>query len=147
MAFYDYIKISTVIDLSSIDKVDALKELAQILCKIENIKKVKPVIDDMLKREESASTFIGQGVAIPYTSAPVPDDFSLVIGRSVNGINYDAARGAQAHIIVLVMSSKNPEDSSHIQIRQEISSFFKSESIQERILSMERRENRRSRAG
>jgi len=135
VAFYDFIKISTVIDLSSTEKVDALKELAQILCKIENIKKVKPVIDDMLKREESASTFIGQGVAIPYTSAPVADDFSVVIGRSVDGINYDAARGAQVHIIALVMSSKNPEESSHIQIRQEIASFFKSDAIQERILS------------
>ena len=134
MAFYNYLKISTVIDLKSTDKIDALKEMAQILCKIEGLKKQKPIIDDILKREESASTFIGQGLAIPYTHGAITDDFSIIVGRSLVGINYDAARGAQARIIVLVMAKKT-EDASQIELRQEIASFFKSESIQERILS------------
>ncbi len=134
MAFYKYLKISTVIDLKSTDKIDALREMAQVLCKIEGLKKQKPVIDDILKREESASTFIGQGLAIPYTHGPITDDFSIIVGRSIKGINYDAARGAQARIIVLVMAKK-PEDASQIELRQEIASFFKSESIQEKVLS------------
>ncbi len=136
MAFYDYLKISTVIDLKETEKTDALTELVQILCKIEGIKKRKPIIDDMLKREESASTFIGQGLAIPYTKGPIQDDFSIVVGRNLHGINYDAARGAQAHIIVLVMA-KNPEHASQIELRQEIASFFKSEAIKEKVLSPE----------
>ena len=134
MAFYNYLKISTVIDLKSTEKSDALKELAQILCKIEDIKKRKPIIDDMLKREESASTFIGQGLAIPYTKGQIKDDFSIVVGRSLQGINYAAARGAQAHIIVLIMA-KNPEHASQVELRQEIATFFKSETIQEKVLA------------
>lgn len=134
MAFYDYLKISTVINLKSLEKGDALKELAQVICKIEGIKKRKPVIDDMLKREEAASTFIGQGLAIPYSKGPIKDDFSIVVGRSLQGINYDAARGAQAHIIVLIMA-KNPEHASQVELRQEIAAFFKSEAIKEKVLS------------
>lgn len=140
MAFYKYIKISTVIDLKSTDKVDALKELAQILCRAQKVKKQKPVIDDMLKREEAASTFIGYGLAIPYTRAPIKDDFAIIVGRSIQGINYDAARGAQAHIIVLVMA-KDAEKSAQIELRSEIASFFKSESIKEKLLANKARIN------
>lgn len=135
VAFYKYIKIPTVIDLKSTDKVDALKELAQVLCKAQKMKKQKPVIYDMLKREEAASTFIGQGLAIPYARSPIKDDFAIVVGRSIKGINYDAARGAHAHIIVLVMS-KNVEDSRQVELRSEIASFFKSDIIKEQFLTI-----------
>ncbi|MBN1980775.1 MAG: diadenylate cyclase [Chitinivibrionales bacterium] len=133
MAFYQYLTLTTVVDIKSTDKGDALKELALIHCKALSIRKQKSILEDIMKREETASTFIGQGVAIPYTVAPIIDDFAIIVGRSVAGINYDAARGAQAHIIALVMA-KNIEDSRHIELRAEIASFFKSDTIREKIL-------------
>lgn len=134
MAFYHYLSQSTVIDLKSTDKVDSLKELSQALCRHEKIRKHKPVIDDILKREESASTFIGQGLAIPYTSGPIENEFAIVVGRSLEGIKYDAARGASAHIVVLLMSQK-AESMGQIELRSEIASFFKSDQVREVILS------------
>lgn len=135
MPFYQYLVIPTIVDLKSKDKVDALKELAQTLCRSLKIRKQKPIVDEMLKREEAASTFIGQGLAIPSTRGLIKDDFAIVVGRSIGGINYDAARGARAHFIVLVMS-KDPEDSRHIELRSEIASFFKSDIIKDRLLSV-----------
>lgn len=115
--------------------MDALKELAQSLLRVMNIRKHKPIIDEMLRREEAASQFIGQGVAISHASHTIKNDFAIIVGRSNTGINYDAARKAQAHIIVFVLSKLSSEEDAHLELRSEIASFFKSEIIQEKLLS------------
>ncbi|MFW6253405.1 MAG: PTS sugar transporter subunit IIA, partial [Chitinivibrionales bacterium] len=134
MAFYEYLKVPVVVDLKSVDKVQALRELAQATSRAMHIRKQKPIIDEMLKREEAVSTFIGQGLAIPQTRATIKSPFAIAVGRSIEGVNYDAARNARAHIIVLVIS-RDPESGNQIELLSEIASFFKSEIVQEAILS------------
>ncbi len=134
MAFQQYVKVPTIVDLKSIEKGAALSELAHALGKSLRLKKTKPLIDEMLKREEAASTFIGQGLAIPQTRGAIKDQFAIAIGRSIEGVNYDAARNARAHIIVLVVSRES-DSGNLIERLSEIAAFFKSEQVQERILS------------
>ena len=54
------------IDLKATDKTEAIRELAAALCKTTGLRRQKQIVEDVLKREESASTFIGQGIAIPH---------------------------------------------------------------------------------
>jgi DNA integrity scanning protein DisA with diadenylate cyclase activity/mannitol/fructose-specific phosphotransferase system IIA component (Ntr-type) len=136
MSFQSYLKIPTVIDLKSTEKVDAIKEMVKALCKAMGIpSKQKGFVEDILKREEAASTFIGQGIAIPHLRAPIKEDFVLAVGRSVNGVKYDAARGALAHILVLIITNEESDNSDHIQLLSEVASYFKSEAIREKLLS------------
>jgi Uncharacterized conserved protein len=128
MAFQDYLKIPFIVDLKATEKADAFKELVKALCKATHAAhKQKVILEEMLKREESASTFIGQGIAIPHIRMNTKDDFSIVVGRSVSGIKYDAARGALAYIIVLVITNEKTDNNLHIQILTEIATFFKSD--------------------
>jgi DNA integrity scanning protein DisA with diadenylate cyclase activity/mannitol/fructose-specific phosphotransferase system IIA component (Ntr-type) len=128
MAFQDYLKIPFIVDLKATEKADAFKELVKALCKATNAAhKQKVILEEMMKREESASTFIGQGIAIPHIRMNTKDDFSIVVGRSVSGIKYDAARGALAYIIVLVITNEKTDNNLHIQILTEIATFFKSD--------------------
>jgi len=62
------------------------------------------------------------------------NDFSIVVGRSVPGIKYDAARGALAHIIVLVITNEKTDNNLHIQVLTEIATFFKSDSARNQPL-------------
>jgi len=55
MSFEQHLAISTVVDLSSSDKVEALKELAGVFCKALDLKKPKTLAEEILKREEAAS--------------------------------------------------------------------------------------------
>ncbi len=135
MAFYRYLKSSTIVDLKSTEKEDALRELAKALCKAQNIKNPRAMIEDMLKREESSSTFIGQCLAIPQAKGTIADDFAIIVGRSRDGIEYDAARNALAKIFVLVMCRKELDDSEEqIDILNEVASFFKDDLIRQEIL-------------
>ena len=136
MNFEQYLVSPTVIDIASDDKTGAFKELASALCKALDISKQKPIVDEMLRREESASTFIGGGVALPHArGCPIKDEFAIIVGRSAAGINYDAARNAAAHIVVLLVSREDADNARQIEILSALASFFKSEEVREKILS------------
>ncbi len=102
MPFEQYLTLSSVVELKSDDKVEAIRELSLILCKAIDVRKQKSIIDEILKREEASSTFIGQGLALPQARGPIKEDFAIVVGRSKEGIKYDAARNALAHIIISI---------------------------------------------
>jgi diadenylate cyclase len=136
MAFQKYLKIPTVVDLESTEKTDAIKEIVKALCKaLRAEKKQKGFVEEILKREEAASTFIGQGVAIPHLRAAIKGDFAIAVGRSVAGIKYDAARGALAHVIVLVITNEQSDNTEHIQLLSEVASFFKADPVRQKLLS------------
>ena len=138
MSFQEYLKIPTVIDLKSIEKADAFKEMVKAICNAMHSRhKQKIFLDEIMKREESASTFIGQGLAIPHIRMNVKEDFAIAVGRSVSGIKYDAARGALAYIIVLVITNEKADNAFHIQKLSEIAAFFKSDEVRGLILASE----------
>src|SRR5512136_1119290 len=120
MAFEQYLAIPTGVDLASDGKVDALKELSGALCRKLDIKKPKSIIDEILRREEAASTFIGQGLALPQARGPIKHEFAIVIGRSMRGIEYDTASGALAHVIALLVSREDADNNRQIQLLLEM---------------------------
>jgi DNA integrity scanning protein DisA with diadenylate cyclase activity/mannitol/fructose-specific phosphotransferase system IIA component (Ntr-type) len=138
VSFQEYLKIPTIIDLKGVEKADAFKEMVKAMCKaMHSQRKQKVILEEILKREESASTFIGQGVAIPHTRLNIREDFAIAVGRSVSGIKYDAARGALAYILVLIITNEKTDNTLHIQKLAEIADFFKSDEIRGRILAAE----------
>ena len=137
MSFDQHLTIPTVVELKAEEKVEAIKELALPLCKAIDVRKQKVIVDEILKREESASTFIGQGLALPQARGPIKEEFAIVVGRSLTGIKYDAARGALAHVIVLLVARDDADTNRQIQILSEIAAFFKSDTVREQILSFE----------
>jgi DNA integrity scanning protein DisA with diadenylate cyclase activity/mannitol/fructose-specific phosphotransferase system IIA component (Ntr-type) len=136
MPFQNYLKIPAVVDLAATEKVDAIRELVKALCKAtRSSHKQKSFVEEILKREDAASTFIGQGIAIPHLRAAIKSDFALAVGRSVTGVKYDAARGALAHIIVLVITNENSSNDEHIRLLSEVAGYFKSETVREKLLT------------
>ena len=50
----------------------------------------KSILDDVCKRETSMSTGIGFGIGIPHASTDLIDEAIGAIGRSKDGIDFDA---------------------------------------------------------
>lgn len=136
MAFLDYLIVPTMVDLASTEKPAALKELAQVLCKALKLKKSKPVIDAIQKREEASSTYIGQGVALPHAKVQMDQEIGIVVGRSIAGVSFDAARGALAQFIVLLVEREGIDPNKHIQILAEIAAVLKADDVRNHLLHM-----------
>jgi mannitol/fructose-specific phosphotransferase system IIA component (Ntr-type) len=136
MNFEKYLVTPAVVDIVSDDKTGSLKELTAALCKALDISKPKTIADEIFKREESASTFIGYGVALPHArGCQIKEEFAIIVGRSVSGIDYDAARNAPVHIFALLITREGADNERHIKILSELAAFFKSKEVREKILS------------
>ncbi|ERP38831.1 diadenylate cyclase [Chitinivibrio alkaliphilus] len=137
MGFSEFISCDDIIELESEDKVSAITELAEAFCEIQKCDKAKRLIKDIIAREEAASTFVGQGVAIPQAVMNMKDEYAIMVGRSAIGIDYGAVRNARAHIIALVISKKNIDDDDTFEVLSEISTFFRNETVNKLIRSAE----------
>ena len=138
MPFEQYLILPAIVELKSDEKNEAFRELSQVLCKTLDIRKQKQILDDILKGEEDASSFVGQGIALPQAKGPIKEEFAIIVGRSIGGIKYDAARGALAHIVVLVLSQDGVDNGpKQLQLLAEIAAFFKADLVQKEILAID----------
>ena len=62
------------------------------------------LIEPVWAREQMLSTGIGQEVAIPHARLPDLKDSLLIVGRSRDGVDFDAPDGKQAQIICLLLT-------------------------------------------
>lgn len=106
-------KISEILDkraikigISSITKEDTLKELVDVLAKVEDIGDPKGIIKALIDRENLGSTGIGQGIAIPHGKTDKVKKLTAVLGISKNGVNFDALDGEPVYIFVLLVAPK-----------------------------------------
>src|ERR1700678_775823 len=80
------------IELKAKDRWEAIDEL---LDELAMDKKIKPehrnaIGDAVKKRESSMSTGIGFGIGIPHASTDLVDQMVGAVGRSKNGVQFDA---------------------------------------------------------
>ena len=95
-----------ILNLKSKNKDDVLRELLAALKLPED--KEKLVYEALKKRESIGSTGIGKGIAIPHTRSLVLDRVYLVVGRSKEGIDFDALDGKPVHLFFLLCAP--PQD-------------------------------------
>ncbi len=106
-------KISEILDKRAIKigvtattKEDALKELVDILVKVEDIGDPKGILKALLERENLGSTGIGQGIAIPHGKTDKVTRLVAVLGVSKIGVNFDALDGEPVYIFFLLVAPK-----------------------------------------
>ena len=123
-------------DLKAKNKPDALAEL------IEPIGKKIPGFDTakahkvLLEREYLGTTGIGDGVAIPHGKLETLDDIILVVGRSRDGVDFEALDFKLCNIFFLVLA---PEQVAgiHLRILAHISRLLKDDNFRELFMIAE----------
>jgi mannitol/fructose-specific phosphotransferase system IIA component (Ntr-type) len=102
--FSDYLDSPQVIfNLKAKDKIGALEELLDLLEKQDLIKNKKPILTRIIDRERLESTGIGHGVALPHARVDTGHDIAVVVGRSEEGIDFEAIDNQDVHLIILIV--------------------------------------------
>jgi mannitol/fructose-specific phosphotransferase system IIA component (Ntr-type) len=83
-------------------------------------------------RENSMSTAMEYGVAIPHGRIPGLREAVVVFGRSSEGIEWNAPDGAPARLIFLVLTA--PDDPSQLQILRSIALAVRNPSVRSALL-------------
>jgi nitrogen PTS system EIIA component len=134
MPLFELITENTVkIPLKSRKKSDVIKELVKILKSSGKIKDPKTVLADVLKREDLASTGLGEGIAVPHAKTTAVDTLTIALGLSPRGIDFDSLDDQPAHIFFLLLA---PPDQSgpHLQALTEIAKMNRNKKFCREIL-------------
>jgi PTS system nitrogen regulatory IIA component len=89
-------------ELKAGSKADALKELTHLLFEQKKLKGSGPALDQVMARETTESTGIGNGIAVPHARVPGLKSLICAVGRVTKGIEFSAVDRRPVHIIFLI---------------------------------------------
>lgn len=133
-------KISTVLQktcvrvpLKATDKTAAITELIDVLDSAGRLADRDGVLEAVLNREETRSTGIGLGLAVPHGKSHGCSELAMAIGKPAAPLEFDAVDGRPCQFIVLLAS---PVDKTgpHIQALAGVSRLWQNETFRRQVL-------------
>jgi len=118
--------------LKSTDKKGIIDELVDVLADAGRVEEPGTLKDAVWTREQTRTTGIGHGLAIPHGKCAGVRTLAMAIGRPSEPIDFKAIDGKPVRLVVLLAS---PEDrtSDHIQALAKVSRMMTNESFRERM--------------
>ncbi len=133
MKFSDIITPSQIVlDLKAEDRWGVIEELGGELVKRSLIKEKDrdTVVQAVKTREQSISTGVGFGIAIPHASTGVVDRVTAILARSSKGINFDSLDNQPVRIVVLFLVPSG-QYQEHLRTLSTISRFLSDRNFRE----------------
>lgn len=107
------------------EKWQAIEEIVSFLIQGGYIqaKDKENVLSVLCQREETMSTGIGFGVAIPHASSNAVQELTVAFGRSQSGIEFESLDDKPVHFIVLFLVPEH-QFQTHLKTLSAIAKFF-----------------------
>lgn len=109
------------------DKEELLSIMSEKACTLLKTDSAM-IYDNVLKREDSMSTAIGNHIAIPHARLDNIKKPIILFARSQQGIEWDAPDGQPVYIIFLIITS-NEQSTLQLKILREIVMMFKTKDL------------------
>ncbi len=135
MSFGDLLTAEQIIpEMTATERWPAIVELIDLLMKLGKIKPDdrESILASLKQREETMSTGIGFGIAIPHCSSDRLTEVVAAFGRSSAGIEFDALDNAPVKFVVLFIVPKN-QFQTHLRTLASIAKFLNDRSIRENL--------------
>jgi len=120
--------------IESSDKKGVIEELLTILYKRGVIPDYDEALKALLDREETMTTGIGDGIALPHAKIQGISKIQAVIAVKKEGVDFQAMDGKPVNIIVLILSPAS-DPVPHIQFLAAITKLLSDKERKEKILA------------
>jgi len=118
--------------LAATDKKGAVEELVDVLARTGKVSDPVGLKEAVWTREQTRTTGIGHGLAIPHGKSAGVESLAMAIGRPAKPMDFQAIDGKPVKLIVLLASPPD-RTSDHIQALARISRLMTMEDFRERI--------------
>ncbi len=120
--------------MAATERWSAIVELVELLISVGKIQEPdkESILAALKQREETMSTGIGFGIAIPHASSDRVDKVVAAFGRSMSGIEFDSLDNAPVKFIVLFVVPKD-QFQTHLRTLAAIAKFLNDRSVRERL--------------
>jgi len=122
--------------LVATDKRAAIDELVDMLSASGRVRDPAALKAAVWTREQTRTTGIGHGLAIPHGKSPGLDGLAMAIGKPASPLEFEAIDRQPVRLIVLLASPPD-RTSEHIQALALVSRLFVAESCRERAYAAE----------
>lgn len=121
-------------EMKATERWSAIVELVAVLVQQRRVKEEDrdTVLAALRQREETMSTGIGFGIAIPHASSEHVDEVVASFGRSSAGIEFDSLDNAPVKFVVLFIVPKN-QFQTHLRTLAAIAKFLNDRSVRDRL--------------
>ncbi len=121
-------------EMQATERWSAIVELVDLLAAkgFVNTDDRDVVLGALRAREETMSTGIGFGIAIPHASSDRVDRVVAAFGRSSTGIEFDSLDNAPVRFIVLFVVPKD-QFQTHLRTLAAIAKFLNDRSVRDRL--------------
>ena len=119
-------------EMKATERWPAIVELIDLLVSLGKIRADarESILASLKQREETMSTGIGFGIAIPHCSSDRIDQVVAAFGRSSSGIEFDALDNAPVKFVVLFIVPKN-QFQTHLRTLASIAKFLNDRSVRD----------------
>ncbi|MDR1590585.1 MAG: diadenylate cyclase [Puniceicoccales bacterium] len=122
-----YLSKNRIVELKSIDFNNALAELLQT-CNISDDPEVSAsIVNEILEREKTITSYLGNGVAMPYIRRPISKPYIFAIGRCKNGLNFSNSSEHKDTRIVFLMIISTENEESYLTVLAAIARIFQNQ--------------------
>jgi len=118
------------VPLEGKDKQSVITELVDLLDTSESLLDRNVVLEAVLAREQTRSTGIGSGIAIPHGKCKAVKELVMAIGVAGKGIDFASVDGKPVTIIFLLVSPTD-QTGPHIQALARISRLMLDEQFKQ----------------
>ena len=122
------------VPLDSNDKDSAITELVDMLASASQIEDRDMVLEAVLIREQTRSTGIGSGIAIPHGKCGGVKELVMAIGIAKDPVEFDSIDQKPVSIIIL-LASPTDKTGPHIQALARISRLMLDDKFKEQLLT------------
>ena len=125
-----------VIEMGARTKSDAIRELAEHLCRaVPQVPSVE-LLETLQEREKLGTTALGDGIAIPHARLESVQRLLVTFARSREGIDFDSVDGQPTHLFFLLVAPSR-EGSAHLLTLARLSRFLSNPAFRARLLAAE----------
>ena len=118
--------------LEATAKDAALRELAGVVARADEVADSEALLAAIMDRESIMSTGIGLGIAIPHAKIPTVSDFVVGLGKSQKGLEFNSLDGKPVHIVVMIAGPGNQQE-RYLQLLAKITLKLKDPGVRQRL--------------
>jgi activator of the mannose operon (transcriptional antiterminator) len=110
-----------IMDIDATDKVGAIRQMALAAEKAGKINGLEEFIHDVLEREKTFSTGVGNSIAIPHGKSKAVKEAMFVFGKVKEGIEWESHDGNPVNLIFLLGVPAENANNVHLKILSQLS--------------------------
>ena len=132
-----YFSRKRVLELESETLEGCLKELVKVSVEsFKDLTRKKNLLAGLLKRENTMTTYLGHGVALPHLRVKMNRRYVFAVGRSKKGIQYEGPKKEEkVHLIILLLARESAKN--YLNVLAAVARLVKDKSFIDNLIEAE----------